>query len=93
MDISKLSKAKVLADLFNAALPQGLGFLQYEPHHIMTELEAAELLKTQTYFDYLEGRAMKVNLSGNDLNTHLYNRDNGHNAAENALEYLFAQIG
>jgi len=72
-----------LAELFNAARPQGFGLLQYKPHRLMTESEAAELLKTQTYFDYLEGRVMKVNLSGNDLNTHLYNRDNGHNAAEN----------
>ena len=72
-----------MAELFNAARPQGFGLLQYKPHRLMTESEAAELLKTQTYFDYLEGRVMKVNLSGNDLNTHLYNRDNGHNAAEN----------
>lgn len=33
------------------------------------------------YFDYLKGRVMKVDLSGDDLNTTLYNRDNGEGAA------------
>lgn len=42
------------------------------------------------YFDYLKGRVMKVDLSKDELDTRLYNRDNGPNAAEDAI---FAELG
>lgn len=51
----------------------------------MDESEAEHILHNQTYFDYLEGRVMKVDLSKDELRTDLYNRDNGENAAENAI--------
>lgn len=85
MDISQLSKPKVLAALFNAAKPLGLGVLHYKKDHVMDEQEANILLNEQTYFDYLEGRVMKVDLSKDELRTDLYNRDNGESAAENAI--------
>lgn len=87
MNIENLSKPKILAALFNAANPLGLGFLHYRPEHIMDENEANELLKNQTWFDYLEGRIMKIKLTSEttELNTALYNRNNGENAAENAI--------
>jgi hypothetical protein len=87
MNIAHLNKAKVLATLYNNAKPQGLGMSQYTPEQ-MSEKEAASLLEQTTYFDYLKGRLMKINLSGDELDTFLYNRDNGHNAAEKALERL-----
>ncbi|RJO61080.1 MAG: hypothetical protein C4542_07280 [Dehalococcoidia bacterium] len=87
MNISGLDKAEVLAILYNNARPQGMGFLSYE-HKPMTKEEAAELLKNNTYFDYVKGRVMKVNLVGDELNTYLYNRDNGPEAAERALKSL-----
>lgn len=90
MDISKLSKPKVLAALFNSAKPLGMGILHFKPEHVMDEKEAAEILESQTFFDYLEGRVMKVNLGGDILNTYNYNRDNGENAAENAINKAFA---
>lgn len=77
-------KAKVLASLYNNAKPLGLGIRQYDPKP-MTEEEASELLKEQTYFDYLKGRIMKVDLSGDSLETYLYNRDNGEGSAEAIL--------
>lgn len=77
-------KAKVLASLYNNSKPLGLGIRQYDPKP-MTEEEANELLKEQTYFDYLKGRIMKVDLSGDSLETYLYNRDNGEGSAEAIL--------
>jgi hypothetical protein len=85
MDISQLSKPKVLAALFNAAKPLGMGYLHYKPDHIMDEGEAANALQDQTYFDYLEGRLVKVDMSQDVLDTAMYNRDNGEQAAENAI--------
>ena len=88
MDISKLDKAAVLAALYNASKPQGMGFLHYEPGPMTVE-EARELLLEQTYFDYLKGRVMKVDLKGNELDTWGYDRDNGPGTAENAIRAIF----
>ncbi len=87
IDISKLNKGDVLATLYNNSQPLGLGFLHYDPKP-MTKEEAEELLKEHTYFDYLKGRVMKVDLKGDLLKTWLYDRDNGAGAAEHALRDL-----
>ncbi len=88
MDISKMNKSEVLAALYNRSKPQGMGFLHYDPNP-MTKEEAQTILDTgQTYFDYLQGRVMKIDLSENDLYTGLYNRDNGFDAAEDVLKSL-----
>ena len=55
----------------------------------MDEAEAQKILDSgQTYFDYHEGRLMKVDLSGDELDTRFYNRDNGEMAAENAISQI-----
>ena len=87
MRITGLNKAAVLAALYNNAKVQGLGFLQATGKP-MEEAEAAELLKEQRYFDYLHGRVMKIDMSGDEINTRLYNRDNGEGAAERVVESL-----
>lgn len=46
------------------------------------------MLSKSTYFDYLNGKVLKVDLSTDELDTFLYNRDNGPDAAEKALEPL-----
>ena len=85
MDITGKNKAKILAALYNASKPQGMGFFHYTPED-MTEEEAAALLEDQDYFDYLKGRVMKIYLGDNELDLRLYNRDNGPGAGEKALE-------
>jgi len=54
----------------------------------MTTEEAASLLESHTYFDYLKGRVMKVDLSGDELDPWLYDRDNGHGAAKRVIDSL-----
>ncbi len=91
IDISKLDRADVLAALYNASKPQGLGFLHATPDD-MTSSEAATLLESQDYFDYLKGRVMKIDLSGSasleGLRSALYDRDNGPGAALRAIQPL-----
>jgi hypothetical protein len=82
-----LNKADVLAVLYNASKPQGMGFLQYDPKP-MTRAEAEELLKSDTYFDYLKGRVMKVDLEKDEFNPWGYDRDNGEGAAAAAITSL-----
>lgn len=84
MDISKYNKADVLRVLYNNANVVGMGVFSAKRGD-MTKEQAEELLKEETYFGYVCGRVLKVDLSTNDLNTRLYNRDNGYNAAECAV--------
>lgn len=80
-------KPEVLAALYNASQPQGLGFLHFTPED-MTVQQAAALLEEHTYFDYLRGRVMKVDFSGDELDPALYDRDNGEGAACRAVEAI-----
>jgi hypothetical protein len=82
-----LDKGAVLAALYNASHPQGLGMLHFDSTP-MTPEQGNELLKSGTYFDYLKGRVMKVDLSKDALDPWLYDRDNGQGAAEAAIGTL-----
>ena len=85
IDLNGKDKAEVLAKLYNASQPQGMGFLQAEYKDMTTE-QAQEILDSgETYFDYLKGRVMKVDLSCNELDPRLYDRDNGQGAAAAAI--------
>ena len=86
IDISKMDKPAVLMALYDNAKAQGLGVLHYTPEPMARE-EAVALLAQGTYFDYVHGRVMKVELNcGDELKTSLYDRDNGDGAAAAALE-------
>lgn len=88
IDISQMNKATVLAALYNRAKPQGMGLLHYTPQDMSIE-EAQNLLDSgQTYFDYVKGRVMKIDLESDSLRTDLYDHDNGHGAAALVLSQL-----
>jgi hypothetical protein len=94
INLNGANKAQVLAALYNAARPLGMGFLNYQAEP-MTEQEAAELIKKNTYgdscyFDYLKGRVMKVELADDTLEERLYDRDNGDGAAYAAIKHLIS---
>lgn len=92
VDIKGLPKSKVLAYLYNNTHPQGLGFLQFEPKP-MTEEEAQKILDSGVkYFDYLKGRVMKVDISKDEFDPRLYDRDNYDGAAEAAINQLRKDI-
>ena len=83
-----LKPAKVLAALYDNARAQGMGLLHYTPKP-MDESEAEKLLSEGTYFDYVHGRVLKVNLRDpNGLGARLYDRDNGHGAAQRVIDKL-----
>lgn len=89
MNISLNGKDKVdvLIALYDNSKPQGMGILHYDPTP-MRRSEAESLLEKSTYFDYLKGRVMKVDLSGDSFDPSMYDRDNGQGAAEHALENI-----
>ncbi len=91
VDISGLSKAAVLAALFNASAPAGMGFLRAQNGpDVMTEEDAQQYVNNGTspdpgsrwpnehlYFDYLIGRPLKVNISDDSFDPRGFERDNG----------------
>lgn len=85
ISLKGINKADVLAALYNSSRPLGMGFMHYDPKP-MTRDEAQAILDDGcTHFDYLNGRVMKIDLSGDELDPRLYDRDNGPGAATTAL--------
>ena len=87
VSIKGLDPAAVLAALYNASKPQGMGFLHFTPGDMGVE-EARDLLAQHGYFDYLKGRVMKVAIEGDTLSARRYDRDNGDGAAARAIDKL-----
>ena len=80
-----LTKAEVLCALYNSAKQQGLGLFQRSES--MTIAQAEKLIGQTTNFDYLNGRVLKVDLSGDKgFDEWLYDRDNGKGSAQRALD-------
>lgn len=88
VNIAGLSKGIVLQALFNASKQQGLGLLQAEGAKPMTLDDANEFTKISLNFDYLRGRVLKVDISGDEFGSWSYDRDNGAGAAERAIAAL-----
>ena len=86
------NRADVLAALYNASKPQGMGFQQYDPTP-MTREQAQELLDRGTRFDYIKGRVMHINLSGDFLDPREYDRNNSYGAAARAIVPLIMGLG
>ena len=88
INIKGMNKAEVLKALYDHSHVQGYGFLQAVPKGLVTIEHCEELLEQSTYFDYLYGRVLKVDLSGDEFDERLYDRDCGHGAAARAVRSI-----
>ena len=88
VDIKGLDKAKVLKALYDHSHVQGLGFMHAAEEGTVTAESCAELLEKYTQFDYLHGRVLKVDLSGDEFDERLYDRDCGAGAAQRAVDSI-----
>jgi hypothetical protein len=97
IDISGLDKCEVLFALYEATSPMGLGFLQARGD--VTVEDVRELIREWMkrnwwepnhfpYIDYLWGRPLKVDLSGDAFDGRLFDRDAGAGEARAAVERL-----
>lgn len=87
MVVKGVDKAVLFMALYNRAQTQGMGVLHYSPKQMDLD-EARKIIAscgTNLHFDYCRGRVMKIDLTPDFLDTRLYNRDNGHEAAEDAI--------
>jgi len=91
IDISKLNKAVILASLYNHAKPQGTEAAQHTADMSKVQAEAIIAGQKETYFEFLNGRGLKVDLVGPEMDTERYDQDNGPGAAFAALRHLLPQ--
>ena len=90
--IGDLDKAAVLAWLFNCAHPFGMGFYHYQARDMAPD-EAQKILDSgQTYFDYYEGRLMKVDLKGDEIRSYLWDQDYGDGSLQRAVDRLRREV-
>jgi hypothetical protein len=91
INIKGIDKATLLAALFNNSRPLGMGFFAAKSNVQMTTEEAQKYIDAgQKYFDYLEGRVMKIDISGDEMEPRLYDRDNGVGAAARVVDTIRA---
>ena len=81
VSIKGLDKAEVFKALYDKAKVQGLGFLNEIKGDMQLE-KAKKITSENLNFDYVFGRVMKVDLSKDEFDQRLYDRDNGDGAAE-----------
>ena len=91
VDIKGLDKARVLKALYVHSHAQGLGSFQAVYAGVPTLEYFAGLLEQGTYFDYVGGRVLKVDLSGDEFDERLYDRDCGEGAAQRAVDSVRAE--
>jgi len=84
IDISKKDKAAVFKALYDYANPKGMGMFFNKPGDISIE-QAREIVAESMDFDYVGGRVLKVNISGDSFDSWLYDRDNGQGRAAQAI--------
>lgn len=106
IDISGLDKAAVLATLFNATTPGGMGFVQAGRGPTVMSIEDAQKLiddgtspdvgsqgAHDLYYDYLFGRPLKIDLSSDTLDPWGFDRDNGGDGTAQRLIEALRQNG
>lgn len=87
IDVSQIKESELLAALYNASKPLGMGHIHFTPEDMTLE-QAEKLLLESTDFDYLHGRVMKVEINGHTLYPDDYDRDNGKGAAQRVVDSL-----
>jgi len=88
-DIDGLDKVVVFRALYERAQPQGCSHLSFVPGPLRAD-EAQRLFDAHNgIFSFVKGRLLKVDLSGDDLDTAAYDRNNGPGAALAAIRTRF----
>ena len=94
VNIKGIDKSELFAALYDRAKAQGRGFEVYTPAKMsmadarQAVTNATEAISGRIYFDYHNGRVMKVELSGDTLDPWGYDRDNGGGAVQAVVDSL-----
>ena len=93
INIEGLCKGAVLAALYNNTRPVGMGMLNPRCYDFMTEEEGLKHIEERVYFDYLQGRPIKIDFSNDSIYVRNYDRDCGAIKAKTIIEKLRASKG
>lgn len=89
INIAGLDKKVLFASLFDGAHEVGRGIgMGADAHKEITPGEWRDVLGANYIIEYLRGRSMHVNLSGEIFNSFLYDRDNGPGKAQAIIATL-----
>ena len=78
IDASDIPVGLLLAALYNNSRPVGFGIFGADAAVMTQEVADALMENGKTYFDYLHGRSLKIQLNDTaNINPHGYDRDNG----------------
>lgn len=89
INIKGLDKVKVLHALWHASHTQGLSFLGLPQGDFTLGMAEIEVKNNPgLYFDYVAGHVIKCDLSGDEFDGYLFDRDCGDGAAAIAIEKL-----
>jgi len=84
IDIIGLDKCKLFVALYNKSRVQGLGMLAYVPGDM--RVDEVKTSQVSNYVDYVNGRVMKIDLSGDVIDPWGYDRDNGEGAVKKIVD-------
>ncbi len=93
VNIKDIPKNELLAALYNNSKPLGIGIIHFDPTPMSLD-DAQNMiddLKNEgrdLFFDYIKGRVVKVDITGDEMRTWSYNRDIGEGVAERVVESL-----
>lgn len=93
IDIKGIKKSILLHQLWRFSQAQGMSFLSL-PTRPMNEDAFKEIIEERQsegadlYFDYLIGKVIKCDITGDKLDPWLYDRDNGEGKAETVVKFI-----
>lgn len=95
VNIKNLDKAEVLKTLWDHSHCQGMSFIALNRNGgDFTLADAQELVRDtpRLYFDYVAGHVIKCDISGEEFDERMYDRDCGEGAAQRAIDALYHEI-
>lgn len=93
IDIKGIEKGVLLHQLWRFSQAQGISYLGL-PIKPVNEDTFREIIKMyqdegrDLYFDYLMGKVMKIDISADEMDPWLYDRDNGVGQAQLVVNYI-----
>ena len=88
VNIKDLNKAEVLKALWDHSHCQGMSYMALMGKGSITLADAQELVSNtpRLYFDYVAGHVIKCDISGDEFDERLYDRDCGEGMAQRAID-------
>ena len=88
MDIRGLDKAEILMTLCNGAQERSIGEAITSGEHLSFSEAQGLIDKGEVYFERLNNKLLRIDISGDTMSTSLYNDTNGEYLAEQLLSVL-----